>query len=99
MILESALLHVRPGQEAEFELAFRSASLLIAASDGYLGHSLSRCIERSSVYLLLVRWRTLEDHLHGFRNSPRFLEWRRLLHHFYEPPPTVEHFTAVLGQF
>jgi heme-degrading monooxygenase HmoA len=99
MILETALLQIRPGQETEFEQAFEAASPFIASSDGYLGHSLSRCIERSATYLLLVRWRSLEDHLQGFRSSPQFQEWRRLLHHFYEPPPTVEHFAAVLGQF
>jgi heme-degrading monooxygenase HmoA len=93
MILEAALLDVIPGQESEFERAFAQASPLIAAATGYLGHSLSRCLERPSSYLLLVRWRTLEDHTQGFRGSPQYLEWKRLLHRFYEPFPTVEHFT------
>jgi len=46
-------------------------------------------------YLLLVRWETLEAHTIGFRGSPAYAEWRALLHHFYEPFPTVEHFDAV----
>ena len=95
MILEAALLQVRPGSEAAFEAAFRRASPLIAASPGYLGHELQRCLEAPGKYLLLVRWVTLEDHTVGFRGSPAYQEWRRLLHHFYEPFPTVEHFTAV----
>ena len=95
MILEAALLQVRPGSEAAFEAAFRRASPLIAASPGYLGHELQRCLEAPGKYLLLVRWATLEDHTVGFRGSPAYQEWRRLLHHFYEPFPTVEHFTAV----
>jgi heme-degrading monooxygenase HmoA len=49
-------------------------------------------MERPSTYLLLVRWRTLEDHTQGFRGSPQYQEWKRLLHHFYDPFPTVEHF-------
>jgi heme-degrading monooxygenase HmoA len=48
-----------------------------------------------SRYLLLVSWERLEDHTEGFRKSPEYEEWRRLLHHFYDPFPTVEHFSLV----
>lgn len=95
MVLEVAILKVREGQGDSFEAAFREASPLIAAADGYLGHELQRCLEVSDRYILLVRWRTLEDHTVGFRESPLYQEWRRLLHHFYEPHPTVEHFELV----
>ncbi|MGH6933009.1 MAG: antibiotic biosynthesis monooxygenase family protein [Dongiaceae bacterium] len=46
-------------------------------------------------YVLLVRWRRLEDHTEGFRQSPRYQDWRALLHHFYDPFPTVEHYEWV----
>jgi heme-degrading monooxygenase HmoA len=95
MILEAAMLQVIPGREAEFEDAFREASPLIAATDGYLGHDLHRCLDAPSRYLLLVRWRRLEDHTHGFRGSPAYDRWRALLHAYYDPFPTVEHFQAV----
>jgi heme-degrading monooxygenase HmoA len=95
MILEAAMLYVRPGQEGAFEDAFRQASPIIAASPGYGGHELQRCLEAPGKYLLLVRWATLEDHTVGFRGSPPYQEWRRLLHHFYDPFPVVEHFEAV----
>ncbi len=95
MILEAAFLQVRDGQTTEFEAAFRSASAIIAASPGYLGHELQRCIEVTGRYLLLVRWETLTAHTVGFRGSPAYAEWRALLHHFYDPFPTVEHFDAV----
>lgn len=94
MILESAVLDVKPGQSSEFEAAFSKAQPIIAASPGYLGHELQRCVERPGRYLLLVRWRTLEDHTEGFRKSAAYQEWKRLLHHFYEPFPTVEHYEA-----
>jgi heme-degrading monooxygenase HmoA len=97
MILEAATLDVRPGQEAAFEAAFARAQSIIAASGGYLSHQLQRCVERPSRYLLLVRWRTLADHTEGFRGSAAYQEWKRLLHHFYDPFPTVEHFTLVAG--
>jgi heme-degrading monooxygenase HmoA len=95
MILESAVLDVRPGQAAEFEAAFAEASAIIAAADGYQSHELQRCLERPNRYLLLVRWRALEDHTEGFRKSTPYQEWKRLLHHFYDPFPSVEHWEPV----
>ena len=95
MILEIALLNVKPGQSAEFEKAFGQAQAIIASMPGYRSHQLQRCLEVSDKYALLVYWETLEDHTVGFRQSAEYQEWRRLLHHFYDPFPTVEHFEPV----
>jgi heme-degrading monooxygenase HmoA len=92
MILESALLDVKPGHEAAFEAAIREARPLIAATPGFRSIAVRRCLETPSRYLLLVEWDTLEDHTIGFRQSPRYERWRALLHHFYDPFPRVEHF-------
>jgi len=97
MVLEVAFLHVIPGREAEFEAAFAKASTIIAAMHGYRSHRLDRCIEVTNKYLLLVQWEALEDHTVGFRSSDAYTEWKALLHHFYDPFPTVEHFTPVLA--
>jgi heme-degrading monooxygenase HmoA len=95
MILEVAMLHVRPGEGAAFEAAFAEAQAIIASMPGYLSHELQRCLEVADKYVLLVRWRTRADHEQGFRGSPQYQEWRRLLHHFYDPFPVVEHFERV----
>ena len=95
MILECALLDVRPGQTADFEAAFAKAQAIISASPGYISHELQRCLEDPNRYLLLVRWRRLEDHTEGFRKSAAYQEWKRLLHHFYDPFPTVEHYEPI----
>lgn len=92
MILESVILPVRPGYEGEFEDAFAAAEPLIRRADGYLGHSLRRGIEQPSTYLLSVQWASVEAHERGFRESDDYQEWKRLLHHFYAPVPTVLHF-------
>lgn len=97
MILESAVLDVKPGQSREFEAAFAAAQRIISASPGYIAHELQRCIEKPDRYLLLVRWRTLQDHTEGFRKSQPYQEWKRLLHHFYDPFPTVEHYEPLAG--
>lgn len=95
MILELAILNVRPGQGPGFEEAFAQAQSIIAASSGYVSHQLHRCLEDENKYLLLVQWNRLEDHTIGFRQSPEYQRWKALLHHFYDPFPTVEHFEGV----
>ena len=95
MILEVALLDVLPDRTDEFERAFAEASKIISSAPGYLSHELQRCIETPGRYVLLVRWNTLEDHAEGFRGSEAYGEWKRLLHPFYDPFPTVQHFEPV----
>jgi len=95
MILEVAPLTIKPGQCAGFEAAFAQAQAIIARMPGYLGHELQRCLEDEQRYLLLVRWATLEAHTVGFRGSPEYQQWKALLHHFYDPFPTVEHYRSV----
>ena len=95
MILEAVVLNVKSGCEGDFEIAFREASPLIASIDGYLSHELHRCTEVQGKYLLLVRWENLEAHTIRFRSSAEYQEWKRMLHHFYDPFPIVEHFEEV----
>lgn len=95
MILEVAMLNIKVGETTAFEAAFKQASSIIASMDGYIHHELQRCLEDDHKYILLVKWETLEDHTEGFRRSDDYQEWKALLHHFYDPFPTVEHFALV----
>jgi heme-degrading monooxygenase HmoA len=97
MILEIAPLHIRQGQSLEFEKAFLMAQHIIAATPGHISHELQRCLERRDEYVLLVQWESVEAHEVGFRTSPHYQEWKRLLHHFYEPFPIVSHYERVTG--
>ncbi len=98
MILEVAILNVRIGAEGQFETAFEQASAIISAMSGYIRHQLQRCTEVSNRYILLVNWESLEAHTIGFRGSPEYQDWKRLLHHFYDPFPTIEHYELVLSR-
>ena len=99
MILEVAILDVKIGQEKNFEVAFLQAQKIIAGMQGYLSHQLQHCIEKKNGYLLLVSWKTLEDHMVGFRQSEEYQEWKKLLHHFYDPFPQVEHYVLQYDHF
>ena len=95
MITEHALLPVDPDHAGEFEAAFDEARHIIAASPGFRGLELLPSIESPGTYLLLVRWETVEAHTDGFRGSAGYLRWTELLHRFYDPFPTVEHFAPI----
>jgi heme-degrading monooxygenase HmoA len=92
MIVEHALLQVKPGQSAAFEAAMAKAQPLIAASPGFQGLEVRPAAEEPGLYLLLVRWDDVASHRDGFRSSDRYQEWRKLLHHFYDPMPVVRYF-------
>lgn len=95
MILEQVILYIRPNQSEMFEKAFKTAQNIIMSMKGYMHHDLLKCLEEDK-YLLLVEWKTLEDHEVGFRKSREYQEWKTLLHHFYDPFPVVQHYVSVL---
>jgi heme-degrading monooxygenase HmoA len=95
VILEVAILDVIPGREKEFQAAFVTASGIISGMPGYISHELQHCLEKQNRYLLLVQWEMLEAHTVGFRGSAAYQVWKKLLHHFYDPFPVVEHYELV----
>ncbi|MCW2260243.1 MULTISPECIES: antibiotic biosynthesis monooxygenase family protein [Sphingobacterium] len=92
MILELAILHIKAGKQLAFENDFITASQYIATIDGYIRHSLKKCIEVENQYVLLVEWSSVEAHEIGFRQSPQYLKWKELLHDYYDPFPQVFHY-------
>lgn len=95
MILEVAILNVKADQQNDFEQSFCQASQIISSMKGYISHELQRCLEVENQYILLVRWETLADHTEGFRGSAEYQHWKQLLHHYYDPFPTVHHYEIV----
>ncbi len=96
MVLELAILDVRPGEREAFEAAFAEAKGIISVMPGFRHLELQHCLEDADRYVLLVGWERLEDHTEGFRGSPEYERWKALLHRFYDPFPTVEHYEPVI---
>ena len=96
MILEVADIRIPPGKNAEFDAALaRGLASVVSRAKGYLRHRVVKGIESPERYLLMIWWETLEDHTEGFRKSAGYEDRKALLHHFYDPFPTVEHFSVV----
>ncbi|GAA0715621.1 antibiotic biosynthesis monooxygenase [Aquimarina litoralis] len=97
MILEQAILNIKPEESIVFEKAFAEAQKIISSMPGFVNLDLLKCIEETDKYLLLVKWESIEDHTIGFRQSEKYNEWKQLLHHFYDPFPVVEHYETVIS--
>lgn len=96
MILEHALLSVRPGDEESFERDAREALTIITSAPDCHGAEIRRQVEDPTTFLLLVRWSSLEAHL-AFRATELFTQWRALTWPHYESPPSVSHFNEPLA--
>lgn len=80
---------------AAFEAGVARARPHFLAADGCLGLSLHRLVETPDTYRLIVRWRSIEDHMVGFRGSDGFRAWRAAVSPFFARPPAVTHSRAV----
>ena len=91
MMLEHALLYVKDGEEDEFEASMRTALPIIESAEGCGGAEVRRQAENDSIYLLLVRWTSIDAHM-AFRETDLFVSWRALTHPFYARTIDVTHF-------
>jgi heme-degrading monooxygenase HmoA len=91
MVLEHAVITIRPGSADGFEAALTEARAVISASPGFRSLALHRGVEEPDRYVLLVEWETLDDHLVGFRQSEAFTAWRALIGPYFEGQPVVDH--------
>lgn len=97
MILEVAVMKIKPDLISKFEAVFPKAAAVSAGTPGYISHELQRCVETKGKYFYLIRWESIEAHMVNFRQSPRREEFRNLLAEFWAEPNFTEHFEAVTG--
>jgi heme-degrading monooxygenase HmoA len=90
-MLEHAILAVTPGREDEFEASAREALPILDSAAGCSGGEIRRQEEDGSIYLLLIRWSSIEAHM-AWRDTEDFQRWRELTHPFYLERPAVTHF-------
>jgi len=95
MVLEVAIIEVRPGQEDDFVAAYRKARPLVTTTPGCRSVRMTRGIESPSRFVLLVEWDSVAAHEQNFRASERFGQWRGLIGPYFAAPPVVEHFSDV----
>ncbi len=95
MILEVAIMKVKPELIKEFEADFPKAAAISATTPGYISHELQRCIETKGKYFCMIRWESIEAHLVNFRESPRREAFRNIIGKYWAEPNFTEHFELV----
>jgi quinol monooxygenase YgiN len=96
MVIERVELSVVAGREADFEAAMQRGVALLAAAPGCTSAGLARGVERPSRYLLMLKWRSIEDHT-AFTGTDGFVIFRELAGPFFAERPAMEHFQPVAG--
>lgn len=95
MIVETAVMSVRPGHEDEFVLALGRARSVLAEAQGWRDLRVHRGVERPSTFLLAISWDSLEDHTVRFRGGDLFTRWRAILGPYFAEQPVVEHWAEL----
>lgn len=95
MILEAAVMTIRPGEQEQFLAALGQARKVLAQAPGWRSLTVHSGVERPECFLLAIGWETLEDHTVGFRGGELFTQWRAILGPYFAAPPQVEHWLEV----
>lgn len=97
MILEHVIVAITPGREAEFEASALTALPILDTAAGCFGGEFRRQEEDGSLYLLLIRWSSVEAHM-AWCDTDDYERWRALTHPFYVERPAVTHFNEPLAR-
>lgn len=93
MVLEVALIDVRPGTEADFTAAYHSARSLLTAAGSH-SVRMTQGVETPTRFVLMVEWDSVATH-EAFRGGDGFVQWRAAIGPHFANPPHVEHFVDV----
>ncbi len=94
MVLEVALIDVKPGAQSDFTDAYAKARSVIADAPGVGPVRMTKGVETPTRFVLLVEWESVSAH-DAFRASEGFTQWRALIGPHFAGPPHVEHFVDV----
>ena len=95
MVLEVAIMKIKPEVMEEFEKVFPQAAAVSASCKGYISHEMQRCVETKGKYFYLIRWESVEAHEVNFRQTPKRQQFRDLIGKYWAEPPVAEHFEAI----
>lgn len=96
MVLEIAVIDVKPGQELAFEKDVTAAAPALVAAKGCRKMEIMRSIERPSRYRLLVEWDSIDDHFE-VRKSDAILPLRDALTAYAETRGETEHMSSIFS--
>lgn len=93
-VIEIATFDIRPGMGEQFEAAIKRVCEIVSHAEGCIGYILHKCVEVETRYTILIEWRSIEDHVEDFRNSPDASRCRALYQDYLSKPPAAEHYIS-----
>jgi quinol monooxygenase YgiN len=95
-IWEVVRLAIAPGDEEKFESTVRSHLYVFGGDEGCEDVKLLRALDKEGVFLLAIRWRSMEYHLDVFMKSEGFSTFSGAVAPFFTERPEMLHVTAVI---
>ena len=96
MVLEHVEIRIRPGEQAQFELALeRGLREVMTRAPGMLGWQIHKGVESPQRYVMMIHWDSVGSHMAGYRESALAPEFRAIVMPFFAQPPVMEHITLV----
>jgi quinol monooxygenase YgiN len=96
MVTEFAEIEVKPGMEQQFRDGVESCKPLFARAPGCHGLELHRSIEHPQLFMLLIKWDAVQNHV-DMTKSPDFQLWRGAVGACFAGKPRVFHTETVVG--
>lgn len=92
MIAEYTRYLIPAEKHKEFEAAYQKAQEFLKKSPHCLGYELSRCNEEPERYMLRIEWKSMDEHLNGFRKEPNFKQFFALVQPFIKNIQEMQHY-------
>jgi hemoglobin len=94
MIVE--YIRYRVPDSEEFEAAYRRAVVPLGRAPQCLDYELSRCVDEPGCYVLRITWKSIKDHLEGFRNGEHFQEFFAEIKPYVSNIEEMRHYEQVI---
>ena len=95
MIIEYTRYKVAEGNREAFVEAYRQAAKYLLNSPDCVAFELSQCLEEKDRFVLRIEWKSVEEHLQGFRKEPGFQEFFQLVKPFFTNIEEMQHYEAI----
>jgi len=92
MIVEYTRYRIAGDRSAAFLEAYQDAARFLQESPHCISFELTHCVEEKDRFILRIEWKSTEEHLQGFRKSPGFKEFYRLVQPFFNNIEEMQHY-------
>jgi quinol monooxygenase YgiN len=92
MIVEYTRYRIAEVRGPAFLDAYREAAKFLQESPYCIAFEMSQCVEEKERYILRIVWKSIEEHLQGFRKEPGFKEFFQLVKPFFDDIEEMQHY-------